>query len=196
MPDGLLDAPAIVVQQVAKFSSPREEYDLFAPDGTALGRIEELASLGSFFARKLATLRYEVTDVSGAQVGAIEKPGAIGRSSFLVYDAAGAQVGVIEQENVFLDPQFSLRTPSGDFRLTSAAINAWTWSLESASGERVGGISREFAGLADIFTSAEHFVVELGPQLTGSTWLVALVACACLDFVRDQRASRRRNNSG
>lgn len=36
MPASLVDAPAVVVQQVAKFTSPREEYDLFAPDGTPL----------------------------------------------------------------------------------------------------------------------------------------------------------------
>jgi uncharacterized protein YxjI len=189
----LLEAPAVVVQQVAKFSSPREEYDLFTTDGTPLGRIEEQASLGSFFARKLATLRFLVTDAAGATVGAIEKPGAIGRSSFLVYDASNQQVGVIEQENLFLDPQLTLHTPSGDFRLTSAAINAWTWTLADPAGTQVGGISREFAGLADVFTSAEHFVVQLGPQLTGPTRLVALLACACLDFIRDERAAKRRN---
>ena len=152
--------------------------------------------MGSFFARKLATLRFQVTDAGGALVGTIEKPGAIGRSSFLIYDASGQQVGIIEQENLFMDPQFTLHTSAGDYRLTSAAINAWTWTLADAAGAEVGGISREFAGLADVFTSAEHFVVQLGEQLTGSARLVALVACACLDFVRDQRAAKRRNNSG
>ncbi|HTW18736.1 MAG TPA: phospholipid scramblase-related protein [Mycobacteriales bacterium] len=189
----LLDAPAVVVSQVAKLSSPREEYELFAPDGTALGRIEEQASLGSFFARKLSTLTFVVSDASGATVATIEKPGAIGRSTFIVADAGGQQIGVVEQQNMFMDPQFALRTPSGEFRLTSAAINAWSWTLVDANGAQVGQISREFAGLADVFTSAEHFVVELGPALAGPTRLVSLVACTCLDFVRDERAERRRH---
>ena len=186
----LLEAPVVVVSQVAKFSSPREEYDLFAPDGTALGRIEEQASLGSFFARKLATLTFVVSDESGSQLATIQKPGSIGRSAFFVTGASGQQVGSIEQENIFLDPQFTVRTPTGDLRLTSTAVAAWTWSLVDQAGTEVGTIDREFAGLADMFTSAESFVVRLGAGLSGASRLVALVACACLDFVRDERKRR------
>jgi uncharacterized protein YxjI len=191
MASALLDAPVVVVVEVAKFSSPREEYDLYAPDGTPLGRIEEQPSFGSFFARKLATLTFAVTDSSGATVGTVQKPGKIGRSAFLVCDAAGQQVGSIEQENLLMDPQFTLRTSAGDLRLTSAAINAWAWQLVDATGAEVGKINREWAGLADVFTSRQHFVVEIGPTLTGSARFVALVACACLNFVREEK---RRNN--
>lgn len=189
MTSPLLDAPVVVVSQVAKLSSPREEYDLFTPDGAPLGRIEEQASLGSFFARKLSTLTYLVTDASGT-VATIKKPGAIGRSTFLVADGAGQQLGSVEQQNIVFDPQFTVRTPAGEFHLTSTAMNAWSWSLADATGAVAGTIGREFAGLADVFTSAEHFVVQLGPTLTGPTRLVALVACVCLDFVRDERRRR------
>ena len=190
MSSPLLEAPVVVVSQVAKFSSPREEYDLFASDGTALGRIEEQASLGSFFARKLATLTFVVSDESGNPLATIEKPGSIGRSAFFVSDASGQQLGSIEQENVLLDPQFIVRTQTGDLRLTSTPVAAWTWSLVDQTGTEVGTINREFAGLADMFTSAESFVVRLGPSLAGSSRLVALVACASLDFVRDERKRR------
>ena len=190
MSSEIFDVPVVVVSQVAKFSSPREEYDLFAADGSPLGRIEEQASLGSFFARKLATLTFVVSDAAGDTVATVAKPGSIGRSAFFVTDASGQQVGSIEQENVFLDPQFTVRTPTGDLRLTSTAVNAWTWSMTDQAGAEVGSISREFAGLADMFTSAESFVVRLGPTLSGPSRLVALVACACLDFVRDERKRR------
>lgn len=73
----------------------------------------------------------------------------------------------------------------------SSPIEQETWSLVDANGQEVGSISREFAGLADMFTSAERFIVQLGSSLTGPTRLVALVACACLDVVRDERRGRR-----
>jgi hypothetical protein len=162
LPPDLLSAPAVVVVQLAKFSSPREEYDL-------------------------------VTDANGATIGPITKPGAIGRSTFLVGDANGQEVGTVAQDNLFMDPQFTVTTPTGELKLTSAAINAWEWSLVSASGAAVGRITRQFAGLADVLTSAEHFVVELDASLTGPTRLTALVSCACLDVVRDIRAENRRH---
>ena len=113
------------------------------------------------FARKLATLTFVVSDAANNTTATIARPGAIGRSTFLVTDRAGQQLGSIEQDNMFMDPQFALRTPTGDLRLTSTAINAWTWSLVNASGVEVGVINRQFAGLADMLTSAENFVVHL-----------------------------------
>lgn len=189
----LLDAPVVVVSQVPKFSSPRAEYDLFLLDGTPLGRIEEQPSIGSFFARKMSTLTFAVSDASGAAIATFAKPGAIGRSTFYVSDTANQQVGTIVQENVFLDPQFTIQTQTGVFRLTSAALAAWAWSLVDTEGKQVGQIARQWAGMADVFTSAEHFVVQLDEALTGPTRLVALIACACMDVIRDIKAEQRRH---
>src|SRR4051812_30319441 len=48
----LLDEPVIVVTQKPKFLSARAEYDLYRPDGTAIGFVEEEPSIGGLFARQ------------------------------------------------------------------------------------------------------------------------------------------------
>jgi uncharacterized protein YxjI len=190
MQENLLNEPAIVVAQLGKFMSQFADYELYRPDGTPLGAVSEEQTLGGMFARKLSTLRFVMTDTAGAKVATIEKPGAFGVSNFLLYDAADQQVGELAQENLMFDPQFTISTADGQMRLTSSAVMAWDWALIDDSGAQVGAVTREFAGLADMFTTAERYVVQLSPSLQGAHRLAALAACVCMDVVRDTKKRR------
>ena len=192
MPLSLLDEPIIVVTQLGKLMSMRAEYELYRPDGTAIGSVTETSSAAGMFARKLATLEFVVADTSGQTVATIEKPGAFGRSTFLVTDAAGTQVGEIEQDNIMFAPQFTISTTEGGLRMTSTAAMAWDWDLVDDGGVSVGSVRREFTGLADVFTSEERFVVQLSKDLVGPRRLAAFASTICLDFVRDEKQRQRR----
>jgi len=185
----LLTAPAVVVAQRGKFVSKRAEYNLHLPDGTSLGTIRERPSLGGMFARKLSALTYVITDASGVEVGSIRKAGKLGRSHFEVLDPSGP-VGTIRQTNLMFSPRFEVSTPTGTFTMSAPPVLAREWTLVDAQGTPSGRITRSFPRLASVFTSAEHFVVEIDPRLTGPTRLVLLAACVSLDFVRDDRKRR------
>ena len=172
--------------------SQRWEYDLHAPDGQPLGEVVEQPGSNKWLLGNLAELRYVVSDASGQPVLVLDKPGSWGRQHFLVQDINGNQLGEIQQESMFLAPQFDLRASDGSTgRLDGGRMMSWEWTIEGPGGEPVGRVTKTFGGLANFLMSADNFVVELGPDLTGPMRAVALTACVCLDVVRHER---QRNN--
>lgn len=186
----MLTASTLVVTQHAKFVSQRAEYDVHAPDGTLLGSMHQDSSAASMFVGQLATISYDVLGADGQLLMQIVKPGSIGRARFDVAWGAGQPIGSIEQENVLFAPQFRLAATDGVARLTGGSFGSWEWQLEDSAGQQVGAVTKEFDGLAEMFTSADRFVVQLGPQLTGGLRALAVAATVCLDEVRT--AKRRR----
>jgi uncharacterized protein YxjI len=187
----LLAAPVLVVVQRAKFASSRAEYDIYAPDGTPYGSVHQQFGSGAGFFGQLATITYDVVGADGQLLMQLTKPGNIGRAHFEVAWGNGSPIGSIEQENLLLAPQFALTATDGtSARLSGGAMLSWEWRLEDGTGQAVGSVSKEFAGLAELFTSADRFVVQLSSALTGAIRALAIVATVCLDEVRT--AKRRR----
>jgi hypothetical protein len=188
----LLTAPVLVVVQHAKVFSTRAEYDVYAPDGTPLGSVHQVPGSGAGILGQLATIDYDVADATGNVLMRMIKPGAFGRVHFEVSWANGAAIGEIEQENLLFAPQFALTAADGTAaRLTGGAMMSWSWSIEGAGGESLGSVSKQFAGLAEMFSTADRFVVELSPALGGMLRPLAVVATICLDEVRTQKQQRR-----
>jgi uncharacterized protein YxjI len=187
----LLAAPVLVVVQRAKMFSSRAEYDVFTPDGTPLGSVHQDPGSGMGIFGQLANVTYEIVGADGDVLMRMDKPGAIGRVSFEVSWAGGQPIGVIEQENLLLAPQFSLAAADGtNARLTGGTMLSWEWTIEGADGAAIGSVSKQFAGLAEMFSSADRFVVQLSPQLGGPMRPLAVVAAVCLDEVRTQKSRR------
>jgi hypothetical protein len=188
----LLTAPVLVVVQQAKVLSSRAEYDVYAPDGTPLGSVHQVPGSGAGIFGQLATIDYDVADATGDVLMRMIKPGAFGRVHFEVSWASGASIGQIEQENLLFAPQFALSAVDGSAaRLTGGSMMSWSWTIEGTNGEPLGSVSKQFAGLAEMFSSADRFVVELSPALGGMLRPLAVVATICLDEVRTQKQQRR-----
>ncbi|MDX6203049.1 MAG: hypothetical protein QOE24_621 [Frankiales bacterium] len=190
----LLTEPVVVVQQRAKVFSQRAEYDLYTPSGEPLGSVAEQPGSGKWLLGNLAHLRLVVADAEGQPVLLLDKPGSWARSRFGVLDAHETLLGEMNQENILFAPQFALWAADGSTgRLDGGRMWSWEWTIEGAGGQPLGRVTKHFAGLAEMFTSADNYVVELSPDLTGPLRAVGLTACVCLDVVRDQA---KRNNSG
>ena len=188
----LLAAPVVVVTQRPKMLSQRMEYDLHSPEGLPLGEVVEQPGSGKWLLGQLAELHYVVSDASGSPVLVLEKPGSWGRQHFVVHDSHGVQLGEVQQESMFFAPQFDLRASDGSTgRLDGGRMMSWDWTIEGSGGQPVGRVTKTFGGMASFLMSADNFVVELGPDLTGPMRAVALTACVCLDVVRHER---ERNN--
>ena len=54
-------------------------------------------------------------------------------------------------------------------------------------------MTKRFAGLAEMFTATDRYVVELDPGLAGTARHLAVAATVCLDVVRDLK---RRSDGG
>jgi len=187
----LLGAAVLVVVQRPKFASSRAEYDIYAPDGTPYGSVHQQFGSGAGFLGQLATITYDVVGADGQLLMQLTKPGNIGRAYFEVVWGNGSPIGSIEQENLLFAPRFALTATDGtSARLTGGEMLSWNWQLEDGRGQAVGSVSKEFAGLAELFSSADRFVVQLSPALTGALRGLAIVATVCLDEVRT--AKRRR----
>jgi uncharacterized protein YxjI len=191
-PPPLLTAPVLVVMQQAKVFSTRAEYDVYAPDGTPLGSVHQVPGSGAGIFGQLATIDYDVADATGNVLMRMTKPGAFGRVHFEVSWANGAAIGEIAQENLLFAPQFALTAVDGGAgRLTGGSMMSWSWTIEGGNGESLGSVSKQFAGLAEMFSSADRFVVELSPALGGMLRPLAVVATICLDEVRSEKNQRR-----
>jgi uncharacterized protein YxjI len=189
----LLSEPVVVVQQRGKVFSTRADYDLFTPAGEPLGSVAEQPGSGKWLLGGLAHLRFVVADSAGQPVLLLDKPGAWVRSRFGVLGPDESPLGEIHQENIVFAPQFALSAADGSTgRLDGGRMWSWEWTIEDAAGQPIGRVTKQFAGLAQMFLSADTYVVELSPELTGPLRAVALTACLCLDVVRDQE---RTNNS-
>ena len=187
----LLSAPVLVVVQRAKMFSTRAEYDVYAPDGTPLGSVHQDPGSGMGIFGQLANVTYEILGADGAVLMRMDKPGAIGRVSFAVSWPSGQPIGTIEQENLLFEPQFELAAADGTTgRLTGGSMLSWDWTIAGPDGATVGSVSKQFAGLAEMFSSADRFVVELSTQLGGPLRALAVVASVCLDEVRTQKSRR------
>jgi uncharacterized protein YxjI len=188
----LLSSPVVVVAQRPKFLSQRAEYDLYDPQGDALGSVIEQPGSGKWLLGNLAEVRFVVADAAGQPVLVLDKPGSWGRQHFAVLDPGGNQVGEVQQENLMFAPQFDLRASDGATgRLDGGRMWSWEWTIEGAAGQSIGRVTKQFGGLAAMFANADHFVVELSDEVQGPLRAVALTACVCLDFVREQDQRRQ-----
>ena len=173
----LLTAPTLVVVQQAKFLSSRAEYDVYAPDGTPLGSVHQVLGSGAGIFGQLATINYDIVGADGVVLMTMTKPGTIGRAHFEVSWGNGQPIGEITQENLMFAPQFTLAAADGgSARLTGGSMLSWEWTIEAGDGSPIGNVSKQFAGLAEMFSSADRFVVQLSPLLGGMLRPLAIVA--------------------
>jgi len=187
-------AGVLVVVQRAKVFSERAEYDLYTPDGSAVGSVQERAGSGKWFLGGLATLTYDVVDPDGTQLLQLTRPGTWGRSRFEVFYGGGTRLGAVSQDNLMFAPQFTLQTTAGErLRLNGGAWLSREWQVVDAADRQVGRVTKRFAGLAEMFTATDRYVVELDPGLAGTARHLAVAATVCLDVVRDLK---RRSDGG
>ncbi len=168
-------------------------YELIASDGAVLGYLTEHTSAGAWFFGGAAASTFVLEDARGGLVASMYRPGTLSRFQFIVTDADDVEAGLVEQENTFFAPEFELRSSDGPvMRLTGGSFGSTEWELVDAADENrlYGRVSLEFAGLSGMFSGTQRFAVRLGPALSGSARLLALMATVCLDYVRD---TKRRN---
>jgi uncharacterized protein YxjI len=192
----LLTMNRLIVNQKAKLVELTNQYHIRDEDGNDVGFIEQEAQSTMRkvlrFATKVdqfLTHKLTVTDAAGNRVLELTRPSKVFKSKLEVRDGTGRSVGTIVQKNVFGKINFDLVGASGDVLGQIKAENwrAWDFALVDTSGKEVGRITKKFVGIAKaVFTTADNYIVDLDPAVTGDMRLMLLAAAAGVDTALKQ----------
>lgn len=192
----LLDHERIVINQKAKLVELVSEYRIRDEDGADIGVIRQegqskLKKLARFVSQidQFMTHTLSVYDASGEKVLGLERPRKFMRSKLQVTDGAGRTAGAIVQKNVFGKIRFGLEDELGQQVGEIQAENwrAWNFAIVDVAGAEVGRITKTWEGLAKtLFTTADDYLLEVGPSVKGSFRLLAFASAAGVDLALKQ----------
>jgi uncharacterized protein YxjI len=194
----LLTKDRLVFRQQTKIVEMNIDYAIQDEEGAEVGRIrQEGQSQLKKFARLVSSLDQFMThtlgvfDASGAKVVELTRPRKVFKSTVLVNDGGGAEVGRIVQENMVGKIHFGLVDAQGQAQGTIRAENwrAWDFSIQDPGGNEVGRITKTWEGLArTLFTTADHYVLEVSAPVSTTMRQLMLAAAAGVDLALKQDA--------
>jgi uncharacterized protein YxjI len=189
----LLAEPVLVVKQKLKLVELRNEYGVFDRSGRQVGAVIQavqspLAFLARLFtswdvalpmvleirgpagpellvAKPWFTWRCQVARPDGMPLGQIVKQIRLGRARFALLDPGGAQLGEVRAEN----------------------WRAKDFSVRDATGQEVARVTKKWAGLRELFTDADTYVVEVLPTAVDPLRSLAVASCLVIDVIMKQK---------
>lgn len=192
----LLDHDVVVVRQKAKLVEMTNQYTLEDAEGNQIGVVEQvgqnvvrkalrlLTSVDQYLTHKL-----EIRDASGAVVLQLVRPAKFLKSKVEVKDAAGATIGTIVQQNVMGKKRFTLEAPDGSSlgELLGESWVSWDFQIVDPAGTVVARVNKKWAGmLREGFTTADTYVFQAEPGLTGPLRQLAFAAATAIDTALKQ----------
>jgi uncharacterized protein YxjI len=189
----LLAEPVLVVRQKLKLVELRNEYGVFDRAGRQIGAVTQvtqspLAFLARLFtswdvalpmlleirgpagpellvAKPWFTWRCQVTRPDGMPLGQIVKQIRLGKARFALLDPGGAQLGEVRAEN----------------------WRAKDFSVRDGAGQDLARVTKRWAGLRELFTDADTYVVEVLPAAVDPLRSLAVASCLVIDVIMKQK---------
>ena len=193
----LLSMDRMFVNQKAKLIELTNEYKIRDEQGNEVGVIRQegqtalkkaarfISSLDQFMTHTLG-----VYDNTGTKVLELTRPRKFIKSKLNVADGGGRPVGQIAQQNAIGKIRFALEgngTTLGEIRAEN--WRAWNFAIVDHTGQERARITKKWEGLAKtLFTTADDYLVELDPSITGDFRLLVLAAAAGIDTALKQDA--------
>jgi uncharacterized protein YxjI len=196
--ESLLEAPRLVINQKAKLVELRNQYVIRDPEGNELGYVEQegqsksrkalrfVTDIDQFFTHSLG-----VHDNAGARLLELTRPRKVFKSRLLVRAGDGREVGQIVQDNVFGKIRFNFLGAQGEVlgKIKAENWRAWDFSIVDATDHEIGRIDKKFVGVAKaLFTTADHYIVDISREAVGDLRLIALAAAVAVDTALKQDA--------
>jgi uncharacterized protein YxjI len=189
----LLAEPVLVVKQKLKLVELRNQYGVFDRQGRQIGAVEQvtqspLAFLARLFtswdvalpmmleirgpagpellvAKPWFTWRCQVSRADGLPLGQIVKQIRLGKARFALLDPRGGQLGEVRAEN----------------------WRAKDFSVRDGGGQQVARVTKKWAGLRELFTDADTYVVEVSPAAVDPLRSLAVASCLVIDTIMKQK---------
>jgi hypothetical protein len=111
------------------------------------------------------TWRCQVTRPDGQPLGEITKQVRLGRARFTLLDPRGAQLGEVRARN----------------------WRAKDFSVLDGGGQPIARVTKRWAGLRELFTDADTYVVEVSPSAVDPLRSLAVATCLVIDVVMKQK---------
>ncbi|GGN10599.1 scramblase [Terrabacter tumescens] len=187
----LLTAPVLVVNQKGKLLEVNAQYAIYDQHGRELGSVREVGQslLKKATAAPNRTRRLQILDTAGGVVLALTQPTRVLTSTMLVRDAEGVQVGEISRKFSFGQVRFGLVSEGRTVGTIQGENSIQSdFGIKDSKGNEIGRISRTSAGLAkEMFTKADHYVVEIHRQLEEPLRSLVVAAALAVDTALRQR---------
>jgi uncharacterized protein YxjI len=189
----LLAEPVLIVRQKLKLVELRNRYGVFDRQGRQIGAVEQVTqSPLAFLARVFTswdvalpmileirgpagpellvtkpwfTWRCQVSRADGVPLGQIVKQIRLGKARFALLDPRGAPLGEVRAEN----------------------WRAKDFSVRDGGGQQVARVTKKWAGLRELFTDADTYVVEVSPAAVDPLRSLAVASCLVIDTIMKQK---------
>jgi uncharacterized protein YxjI len=191
---GLLAEPMLVINQKLKLIELRNEFKIFDQHGNQIGvAIQARQSPLAFLARVFSDLdvalpmTLEVRDRGGGLALTLHKPWF--RMACSVTRGDGMELGTIRKRIRLGKARFSLLDPSGR---DVGEVRAHNWrakdfSVLDASGQELARVNKKWAGLRELFTDADNYVIQLNPAAPDPMRGLAVASVLAIDTVMKQK---------
>jgi Scramblase len=193
----LLAQQVLVVRQKLKLVELRNDYDVLDPTGRQVGAVVQatqspLAFLARLFTSWDVTLPITLHIYGpGARLElVVHKPWFTWRCQLLRSD--GLPVGEITKQVRLGRARFALLDPRGA-RLGEVRAHNWRakdFSVLDAAGQPIARVTKRWAGLRELFTDADTYVVEVSPTAVDPLRSLAVATCLVIDVVMKQKDYR------
>jgi uncharacterized protein YxjI len=192
----LLTRDRLVFKQKTKIIEMNQHFKIKDEEGNEIGDIVQegqsklkkfvrlVGDVDQFFTHTLS-----VYDSAGTKVIELTRPRKVVKSRVIVKDGSGGEVGQIVQQNVFGKIRFDLEDTSGQSLGMIKAENwrAWNFSIVDPTDREIGRITKKWEGLArTMFTTADHYMLEVEPSVQGKLRLFAIASACAIDLALKQ----------
>ena len=191
----LFTEPVLVVNQKTKIIELTNEYKVFDAQGNELGAVRQTGQSTLKKALRLVssvdqfmTHTLEVTDASGATQLTLTRPRKVFKSTVMVQRPDGSEVGRIVQENMVGKIRFGIEANGKRVgAIHGENWRAWNFSIKDDSDAEVGRITKTWEGFArTIFTTADHYVVQIHRELQEPLRSLVVASALCVDTALKQ----------
>lgn len=190
----LLQLSRLVVKQRMKVFELKNEYEVFDETGQPVGRVTQVRQSGlAVVARVISSMdlvlpvHLEVTDAAGQVVLLMDKPWF--RWAVGVSRPTGGAIGTITKQVRMGKARFNITSPDG---VDLGSVHAQNWrakdfAVYDADGRQVGAVNKKWAGLRELFTDADSYVVEIYPDTVEPLRSLATATCLTIDTIMKQK---------
>jgi uncharacterized protein YxjI len=189
----LLAEPVLIVKQKLKLIELRNQFSVYDGGGRQVGVVEQATQSPLAFLARLFTsldvalpITLEIRGPGGTEL-LVQKPWFTWTCRVVRPD--GTVLGDIAKRIRLGKARFSLRAPGGA-ELGDVRAENWRakdFSVRAAGGQEVARVTKKWAGLRELFTDADTYVIEVRPDLGDPLRSLAVASCLVIDTIMKQK---------